>query len=68
MRYRQQGQPGRWRLRGNWTPPAKRLGERIVDDYVALALRAEERAEVADSPEIADTWRKIAETYRLLAG
>jgi hypothetical protein len=39
-----------------------------VDDYVALALRAEERAEVADSSEVADCWRKLAETYRLLAG
>ena len=37
-------------------------------DYVALALRAEERAEVADSSDIADCWRQLAETYWLLAG
>jgi hypothetical protein len=37
-------------------------------DYVALALRAEERAEVADSSDIADCWRRLAETYWLLAG
>ena len=38
-----------------------------MDDYVALALCAEQRAKVADSPEIANTWRKIAGAYRLLA-
>jgi hypothetical protein len=37
-------------------------------DYVAMALRAEQRAEVSDSSEIADCWRKLAETYWLLAG
>jgi hypothetical protein len=39
-----------------------------VDDYVALALRAERRAEASDSSDIADCWRKLAETYWLLAG
>ena len=37
-------------------------------DYVALALRAEGRAEASDSSEIADCWRKLAETYWLMAG
>ena len=52
------------------TPPAKQTPGGVVDqlDYVALALRAEERAEVSDSYEIANCWRNIAETYRLLAG
>jgi hypothetical protein len=52
------------------SPCKQRLGGAVVDqlDYVALALHAEGRAEVSDSSEIADSWRKLAETYRLLAG
>jgi hypothetical protein len=37
-------------------------------DYVALALRAERRSEASDCSEIADCWRKLAQTYWLLAG
>jgi hypothetical protein len=36
-------------------------------DYAACAVHADEKAELAVSPESAVGWHKLAETYRALA-
>jgi hypothetical protein len=36
-------------------------------DYAARAVRADERAEQACSPDIADRWRNVANSYWALA-
>jgi hypothetical protein len=46
------------------------MAPRVADetpDYLALADAAELRAAKAASPELADSWRQLAETYRHLA-
>jgi hypothetical protein len=52
-----------------YSPCIDRKGEPIVDhsDYAARAVHADDKAELAVSPESAVGWHKLADTYRALA-